>query len=157
MKKMFIYFCIFLVLTALYMNHINERNEEIFFIYSGSLEEKKMLNNVLKQHKKVSIVKTNNNIVLDSNENPYKIYNIEKFTDVITSNCMTRRPKCILCHPDNMFYTIVNKVNVDGYPFEFENPLYDPNYDPLMSFDNQYYKNLNDGENKLRDKIDENK
>jgi hypothetical protein len=69
-----------------------------------------MLSKVLKQHKKVSIVKTNNNIILDSNENPYKIYNIEKFTDVIASNCMTRRPKCILCHPDNMFYTIVNKV-----------------------------------------------
>ena len=148
MKKMFIYFCIFIVLSALYMNHINEHNEEIYFMYSGSINEKEMLNKILKKHKKVSIIKTDNNIVLDCTQNPYKIYNIEKFTDVINSNCWTKRPKCILCHPDNMFYTIVNKVNVYGYPFEFENPLYDPNYNPLMSFDNQYYhnKNLNDGE-----------
>ncbi len=38
MKKIFIYFCIFIVLTAVYMNHIHDYNEEIYFIYSGSLK-----------------------------------------------------------------------------------------------------------------------
>ena len=53
-------FYIFIVLTALYLNHINDNSPEIIFLYSGDDEETKYLKQILSEMKDVTIVPTNN-------------------------------------------------------------------------------------------------
>lgn len=117
-------FYIFIVLTALYFNYLHENSSEIIFLYSGDEEETKYLKNVLNQINNVTIVPTNNSESiknkLNSIQNATNFATIEKFSDTLVRNTLKKKPKCIMCHPNNMFYQIVNKLNVYGYPFNFE-------------------------------------
>lgn len=119
-------FYIFIVLTALYLNHINDNSPEIIFLYSGDDEETKYLKQILSEMKDVTIVPTNNSETVKNKLNTikdiYKVATIEKFSETLVKNTLKKKPKCIMCHPNNMFYQIVNKVNVYGYPFNFEMP-----------------------------------
>jgi NAD(P)H-flavin reductase len=117
-------FYIFIVLTAFYINYINENASEIIFLYSGDDEETKYLKKILSEKNNVTIVPTSNNESIKDKLNAIKsnsnIATIEKFSETLVRNTLKKKPKCIMCHPNNMYYQIVNRLNVYGYPFNFE-------------------------------------
>ena len=117
-------FYIFIVLTALYMNYLNDHSTEIIFLYSGNDEETNYLKQILSEMKNVTIVPTIDSETvknkLNTIKNSFKVAKIEKFSETLDKNTLKKKPKCIMCHPNNMFYQIVNKLNVYGYPFNFE-------------------------------------
>jgi len=117
-------FYIFIVLTAFYINYINENASEIIFLYSGDDEETKYLKKILNEKNNVTIVPTSNNESIKDKLNAIKsnsnIATIEKFSETLVRNTLKKKPKCIMCHPNNMYYQIVNRLNVYGYPFNFE-------------------------------------
>lgn len=153
MDKYLIYFLIFITLIAIYVNYVKENTEEVIFLYSGAKQETIMLNRLLSDNKyKVTIIPTNKNIdiknELKDSSNVYKVSTIEKFSDTIANNCLRKKPKCVMCHPDNMYYNLVNKINVFGYPFRFQHMI------PQYQYIREYRTSLNENENKLRDAID---
>lgn len=154
MDKYFAYFIIFLICIGIYVNYIKENTEEIIFLYSGAEQETIMLNRLLSNDKyKVTVIPTNKNVDLNKDlsetKNTYKVSSIEKFSDTIASNCLRKKPKCIMCHPNNMYYNLVNKINVVGYPFKFQD------FVPQFQYIRDYRKDLNENENRLRDTIDD--
>ena len=123
-------FYIFIVLTALYLNYINENSSEIIFLYSGDDEETNYLKKILNVMNNVTIIPTSNSETINNKLNAIKnnsnIATIEKFSETLVRNTLKKKPKCIMCHPNNMYYQIVNKLNVFGYPFDFKTdfPIY---------------------------------
>jgi len=121
-------FYIFIVLTAFYLNHLNENSSEIIFLYSGDDEETNYLKKILSERNNVTIIPTNNSESLKNKLSTIKsnsnIATIEKFSETLVKNTLKKKPKCIMCHPNNMYYHIVNRLNVYGYPFKFEFPVH---------------------------------
>jgi len=117
-------FYIFIILTAFYLNNLYENSSEIIFLYSGDDDETHYLKKILSEKKNVTIIPTNNSKSINNKLNTIKsnsnIATIEKFSETLVRNTLNKKPKCIMCHPNNMFYQIVNKLNVYGYPFNFE-------------------------------------
>ena len=121
-------FNIFIILAALYLNYMHENKSEIIFLYSGDDEETHYLKQILQQENNVTIVPTSNSESIKNKLKDIKpnstIATIEKFSETLVRNTLKKKPKCIMCHPNNMYYQIVNKLNVYGYPFKFEFPVH---------------------------------
>ena len=128
---------IFLIFITVFINIFSNKSEKIyFFINPKDQNSINLLNNILKNSKNEIILVSNNsnkeelqNIVNDFNQiRPIsKIIDIEKFSDlneVIYESCF-KNAKCIF-QPWDKFYSINNRLNVFGYPFNFENKVKQP-------------------------------
>ena len=151
-----IIFYIFIVIIALMINYHMEHREELIFFYT--ISDKSVLKNILKKNKKhVTVIpedetslKDLQNIKANGLTN-FKISSIEKFTENLGKYCIGKKPKCLYCQPKNKYYTLVNKINVVGFPFKWETkiPYSDWNYTA------KYQNGLNESQDRLRTLIDE--
>ena len=136
------------------------------YVFLDENDEKSILilNNVLKNtdsdivivtsdknndsEKRRSLIKNFNNI-----RPIHKLLNVEKFGDmseIIYDTCF-KNARCAN-QPSDKFYSIVNRLNVFGYPFQFKNSPDFPNGNNLL----QPWRNIdaNDSQNKLRKVVD---
>lgn len=139
------------------------------YVFLDENDEKSilLLNNILKNtDSDVVIVTSNKNddsekrrslIKKFNNIRPInKVLNVEKFrdmTEIIYDTCF-KNARCAN-QPSDKFYEIVNRLNVFGYPFNFENTPDIPNGNNLLQPWNQINNtDLNESQNKLRQVID---
>lgn len=132
------------------------------YVFLDENDEKSiiLLNNILKNSKSdVVIVTTNNDnekkrslLKGFNNIRPiHKILNVEKFGDMkelIYDTCF-KNGRCAN-QPSDKFYAIVNKLNVFGYPFNFENSPDYPNGNNLLQRWAPNKEGVNDSQDKLR-------
>jgi len=128
MNKYQLGFYIFIILTALMVNYYSESKNEIIFFFSGDNKDIVKLKKLLeKTDYKIIVIPSNPNqktltkLKELNNIRPIsEIGNIENFKNVLVENCYRMKPKLIYCSEKNVFYNIVNKINVQGYDFNFE-------------------------------------
>jgi len=128
MNKYQLGFYIFIILTALMVNYYSEMTPEIIFFFSGNNIDISKLKKLLKKtNYKITVIPSNPNqstltkLKELNNIRPInEIGNIENFRNVLVENCYRMKPKYIYCSENNVFYNIVNKINVYGYDFNFE-------------------------------------
>lgn len=128
MNKYQLGFYIFIIFTALMVNYYSETTTEILFFFSGNDKDISKLKKLLKKtNYKITVIPSNPNQStltklkeLNNIRAISEIGNIENFRNVLVENCYRMKPKYIYCSENNVFYNIVNKINVQGYDFNFE-------------------------------------
>ena len=143
---------ILILFIGFYFLFSSNRPKAYFFLNKDDDKSLEMLNNILR-NSDIEIIIINydgskdnlvelNKIINTSGKSRTisKILNVEKMSDlnqVIFDTCY-RNAKCIN-QPSNKFYEIYNRLNVFGYPFEFEN-----NYSELLQMPDRKVNNLID-------------
>jgi len=134
---------IILIILSIVINVFYNKSQKIYFFFDAKDEKSvKLLSNILKNSDNEIIIVTsekeenehNMREVLQklSSVRPVsKVLNIEKLTDlseVVYEACF-KNAKCIF-QPHDRFYAIANRLNVQGYPFQFENKIDSPSNIP---------------------------
>jgi hypothetical protein len=149
-------FYIFIIITALMINYHIEQKDELIFFYS--ITDKTILKNILEKNKKsITVIPEDEESLIDLQNIKkegfinFKISSIENFTDNLGKYCISKKPKCLYCQPKNKYYVLVNKINVVGFPFKWENkiPYSDWNYVA------KYKNGLNESYDRLRKLVDD--
>jgi len=127
---------IILVLLSILINIFYRNSQKIYFFFDSKDEKSvELLNNILKNSKNEIIIVTSEEkgkmkeILqnLNSERSVSKVINIEKLTDlseIIYETCF-KNAKCVF-QPHDRFYAIANRLNVQGYPFQFDNNIKTP-------------------------------
>ena len=128
---------VFLIFITILINVFSTKSQKIyFFINPKDQNSINLLNNILKNSKNEIILVSNNsdkkilqNVVNKLNQiRPIsKVLDIENFSDlkeVVYESCF-KNAKCIF-QPWDKFYSINNRLNVFGYPFNFEKNVKQP-------------------------------
>jgi ATP-dependent Lon protease len=134
---------IILIILSIVINVFYNKSQKIYFFFDAKDEKSvKLLSNILKNSDNEIVIVTsekeenehNMREVLQklSSVRPVsKVLNIEKLTDlseVVYEACF-KNAKCIF-QPHDRFYAIANRLNVQGYPFQFENKIDSPSNIP---------------------------
>jgi hypothetical protein len=130
-KHEYLIVAILIILSIVINIFFNKSQKIYFFLDPKDKKSIELLNNILKN--------TNNEVILvmspekedklkDLFQNLVsirpikKVLNVENFSDlseIVYETCF-KNAKCIF-QPHDKFYSIANKLNVQGYPFQFEN------------------------------------
>jgi len=126
-----------LIFITILFNIFKTKSDKIYFFIDPKNEQSiNLLNNILKNTKKEIILVIFNskveglqNVIDNSNTiRPIsKVMNIENFSDlkeVVYDSCY-KNAKCIF-QPWDKFYSINERLNVFGYPFDFESNVKQP-------------------------------
>lgn len=135
---------VILIIVSIVLNIFYNKSQKIYFFFDAKDEKSvQLLNNILKNSDNEIVIVTsekqgnehNMREVLEkisTNTRPVsKVLNIEKLTDlseVVYEACF-KNAKCIF-QPHDRFYAIANRLNVQGYPFKFENKIDSPSNIP---------------------------
>ena len=126
-----IFITILFVISTIFLN----KTQKIYFFFDHTdAKSLSILKNMLKDTSNEIVIVTSTeksikHILKDLNKiRPVnKVLNIENMTDlneVVYDSCF-KNAKCIF-QPWDRFYSIVNRLNVYGYPFKFQNKIESP-------------------------------
>ena len=126
-----IFITILFVISTIFLN----KTQKIYFFFDHTdAKSLSILKNMLKDTSNEIVIVTSTeksikHILKDLNKiRPVnKVLNIENMTDlneVVYDSCF-KNAKCIF-QPWDRFYSIVNRLNVYGYPFKFQNKVESP-------------------------------
>jgi hypothetical protein len=145
-----IFLAILFVITHIFLN----TPQKIYFFFDPTNAKsikvlKEMLKNSSNEIIIVSLKNTSiEHILKDLNKiRPVdKIFNIENMTDLneIVNDSCYKNAKCIF-QPWDKFYSISNRLNVFGYPFNFQNKIDSPSNVASDSRGNAVFKANEDG------------
>jgi len=145
MEKFEYIILVILVILSIVINIFYNKSEKIYYFFDAKdVKSKELLNNILKNSNNEVILVTSEKDTAENQVNMRdilqqlstirpvsKVLNIEKFSDlseVVYQSCF-KNAKCIF-QPFDRFYAIANKLNVQGYPFKFENNADSPSNIP---------------------------
>jgi len=145
-----IFLTILFVISIIFLN----KTQKIYFFFDhNDAKSLSILKNLLKDTSNEIVIVTSTekslkHILKDLNKiRPVdKVLNIENMTDlneVVYDSCF-KNAKCIF-QPWDRFYSIVNKLNVYGYPFKFQNNVESPSNTASDSQGNAVFAPSKDG------------
>jgi hypothetical protein len=148
------YFALILfIIVILYVIYYHRKPSKIYFFLNNDENSFIVLNKLLKEtDREIVIVTTSENQMTTETQtllNEYnkirpikKVLNIENFFDVgeIAFEASFRNAKCMY-QPNDFFYPIVNRLNVYGYPFDYEYKVEKPSDSKSDSMGNSLVSN----------------